>query len=413
MNLAQFFNYLTSNRWLWRSTLALLFLLPILLVLPHARSLVVRNAVVTAYLGHINAPISGRIETINSPAGSAAQQDVPAMIIQNDRLSRGHLARLEARHAAAELEVTQMRASLDRVRTLASIRHTDQEEFVAAVAAELTLQLQQAQNNLPAHEAELAAATAGLQRAQSLQSRGQLSPAELESAQADYENALAALSGNQLQRERLAQQLKEIRKGVFQINVPDGVLLTRQLAQQLDLEMIQLERQLRASETGLFTLRAEHDAVALGFERASRAEIDLNPGATVWSVYASTGAWTSAGAAIMSVVNCDRLMVDIAVDDATLELIGPGQKVRVRLFGTYEYIDGEVMLVRGSAGLGDTPVLAAEVPDRGYRKGRVLARLDRTPRANQAAQSCAIGRTAYAEFEDISVLETILYPLFR
>jgi multidrug efflux pump subunit AcrA (membrane-fusion protein) len=413
LNSAQFFSYLTGNRWLWRSTLALLFLLPILVVLPHARSLVVRNAVVTAYLGHINAPINGRIESINSPAGSAAQQGVPAMIIQNDRISRGHLARLEARHQSAELEVEQMHASLDRVRTLTNIRHTDQEEFVAAIGAELTLQLQQAEKALPAREAELAEATAGLQRAQTLQASCQLSPAELESAQADHEGALAALSANQLQRERLAQQLKEIHKGVFQIGVPDGVLLTRQLVQQLDLEMIQLERQLRASETELLALRAEHDAAALGFERASRAEIDLEPGATVWSVYASTGAWTSAGAAIMSVVNCDRLMVDIAVDDATLELIAPGQKVRVRLFGTYEYIAGEVVLVRGSAGLGDTPVLAAEVPDRGYRKGRVLARLDASTRANQAAQSCAIGRTAYAEFEDISVLETILYPLFR
>jgi multidrug resistance efflux pump len=413
MDTARFINYLTGNRWLWRSTLALLLLLPIVLVLPHTRSLVVRNAVVTAYLAHINAPINGQVERINSPPGSAAQLGVPAMVIHNERVSRGHLAQLEVRVQSAAQEVEHMRASLERVRRLTGIRHTDQEEFVTAIRQELTLQLQQAQSTLPALESELAAAQAGLQRAQALQSRDMQSAADLEQAQAAYDRAVAELSGNQRQRERLTLQLEEINKGVFQIPVPDGVLLTRTLAQQLDIEMIQVERQLRASEADLLALSEERDAVALHFQRASTAAIELMPGSTVWSVYASTGAWTSAGMPVMSVVNCQQLMVDIAVDDATLELIEQGQRVRVRLFGTFEYLDAEVVLVRGSAGLGDMPVLAAEVQDRGYRKGRVLASLDHPPRSAGPGQSCAIGRTAYAEFEGLNLLELLVYPLFR
>lgn len=413
MNTSEFFKRLSGNRRTWRTALALLFLLPVLLVLPHARSLVVRNAVITSYLGDIKSPINGRIEHINFPPGSLAKAHVPAIVIHNDRISRGNLAQLEARHQAAELEVDRMRASLERVHAMAASRHTDLEEIVEAIAADLNRQLQQADNEAHAREADLQSASSALQRAQALNQQKLLSEAAVEIAEAAYENALAARSGNRLTRKRLAQQLEEIRRDVFQIDLPDGVLFTRQLVQQLDLEVIQLERQLRASEAELQSLGAEYTAAATAFERASVADVEVQAGSGIWNVYTTAGTWTTEGSTLLSVVNCERLLVDIAVDDATLELIEPGQGVRVRLFGTFNYLAGEVVLVRGSAGLGDLPVLAAEVQDRGYRNGRVLARLDPSQPAGKPGQSCAIGRTAYAEFEDINLFQMLFYPLFR
>lgn len=397
----------------WRAFLLLAFLLPVLLVLPHARSLVVRNAVITAYLGDIRAPITGRIEAIPLPPGAVSREGEPAMTLRNDRVSRSALARLEARVKEAERAAMQIRDRLVSMRALAAARRLEQDAFVEAVALDLSRKAQQAEDETPAREAELKAASSALQRARSVHDQGLLAPAELETAQAEYERAQAAASANQLDRERLDQQLREIRHGVFQIDIPDGVLLTRQMAQQLDLEVIQIERQALESETEWKSLQAEYEAALTAFQRLSDATIDLPAGLTVWNVYVTRSAWVNEGSLLLSVVDCSNVMADIAIDDATLELIQPGQKVNLRLFGSFDYHSASVVLVRGSAGLGDAPVLAAEVNPRGDRMGRVLVKLDQPPRENLGGQSCDIGRTAYAEFEDISVLQTILFPLFR
>jgi len=413
MDVPQLLMRLTQNRWAWRTFLALVALVPVLLVLPHARSLVVRNAVITAYLGDIKAPIDGRIETIDVSPGSVARAGQAAMAIHNVRVNRGELAGLEVRLGQAESQISRLRENLASVSKLASARNTQQDDFVDAVERDLRRRLRDAEDETPAREADLKAAESSLERVRNLAADDLASPAELESADAAYQQAVADRASNQLLRRRLAEQLEEIEKGVFQIDQPDGIMFTRQMAQQLDLEVIRLEQTLRDRETEWKALEAEYAAAKIAWENSAHAEIELKPGATVWNVYATRGTWTTEGTVLMSVVDCSNLMADIAVDDATLELIEPGQKVRLRLFGTFESVSATVVLVRGSAGLGDIPVLAAEVHNRGDRKGRVLARLDESRLAGLAENSCAIGRTTYAEFEGISVLETILYPLFR
>ncbi len=413
MDAAQILKILTSNRRAWRTLLVLVFVLPVLLVLPHARSLIVRNAVITAYLGEIKAPINGRIEEIALTPGTRSKAGELAMSIRNQRISRTELARLEVQRRESALAAEQARAELDTVKAMAAARDAERDAFVQAVNQDLTKKLQMAQSDAPARVAELKAAKRDLERARTLIDKKLASPADLEAADAAYQAAVAAKSANELMRERLQQQLAEIQHGVFQIDVPDGVLLTRQMAQQVDLEVVHLTQALNDREAAASSAAAEYQAADRAYRNASGADIELAPGLTLWNVYATQGSWVTEGTTVMSVVDCSRLMADIAVDDATLELIKPGQKVRLRLFGTFEYHSATVMLVRGSAGLSDTPVLATAIADRGDRKGRVLARVDDSALAGMPGSSCGIGRTAYAEFEGISLLQTFLYPLFR
>jgi hypothetical protein len=43
----------------------------------------------------------------------------------------------------------------------------------------------------------------------------------------------------------------------------------------------------------------------------------------------------------------------------------------------------------------------------------VLARLGPSELASKPGSSCGIGRTAYAEFEDLNLFEILILPLFR
>ena len=149
----------------WKIFLALAFTIPIILVLPHARSFVVRNAVTTTYLSNLNAPISGQVTDIEVFPGAVSQAGTAVVSIHNDRVDESRLARLRVINAEGQAQV-------ERVRKLFA--------------------------------------------------DGLLSQADLETSEAIYESAMADFSGIELERKRLEQQLSKISQAVFQVDTPDG-----------------------------------------------------------------------------------------------------------------------------------------------------------------------------------------------
>jgi multidrug resistance efflux pump len=409
----EYLQRLVQNQRAWRLTITGMIVIPILLVLPHARSLIVRNAVTTAYLFSLKAPISGQVQDISVVAGSVSKEGEPLLSLRNDRVDGSRVARLEVITGRAQEEVNQLRGQLESVRALARTRKLEYENNIKSVKQDVLSQLQTASDRTQARAAALKDAQGKLERARRLFDEGQLSPSELETAEAVYQDARAEHSAIELQRLRLSERLEEIDLGVFQVNIPDGVLMTRQATQELGLEVMRLERELERSEANLQAIIAETQAAREAYNKRSEAELRLQPGKTVWKVHATAGTWVDEGDTLLEFVDCSGLMLDIAVDDATLELIEPGHKVRLRLFGSFTYRSAEVILVRGSAGMGATSVLAAEVRNRGSREGRVLARLGPSELASKPGSSCGIGRTAYADFEDLNLFEILILPLFR
>jgi len=405
---------LVENPRAWRLTLLAVIVIPILVVLPHARSLIIRNAVVTAHLSHLKAPISGDIEVINAVAGSVSEESVPLLSIVNPKVDGSRVARLEVLRHSAEREVQQLRAQLELVRAVAATRNAEYESNVSSVTQDLNSQLQTVTDRANARSAALREAEGNLERVRSLFKSELLSPSDVEAAEAAYENAKAEYSANALEQKRLTERMDEIRSGVFQVDIPEGVLMTRQAAQELNLEVLGLERALETAEANLEATNAETESARVSYQERAATEVRLPTGKTIWRVHASTGTWTTEGTHLLSFVDCSALMVDIAMDDATLELIEPGSEVHVRMFGSFKHRTARVILVRGSAGLASDPsVLAAEVENRGSRKGRVLARLDPSEMSEMPSAFCGIGRTAYAEFEDLNLFEILILPLFR
>lgn len=391
-----------------------MILIPILFVLPHARSLVVRNAVTTAYLSVMRAPISGFVQEISTESGSLSVDGKPLVTIRNDRVDGSRVARLEVLQDRAQKEVDQLRSQLESLRILADTRNREYWSNVDSAKQDLVSELQIVTDRSRASESALKEAQGNRERVRRLYESELLSISDVEAAEAAFERALAERSANELERVRLTGRLEEIDQGVFQVDIPEGVLLTRQAAQDLDLEFMRLHRELERSEANWQATIAETEAARASFNKRAAADISLPAGKKIWRVRATAGTWANEGSTLLTFVDCERLMVDIAVDDATLELIEAGSRVRIRLFGAFDYRTAKVILVRGSAALGsDSSVLAAEVENRGPRKGRVLARLDPSDLSEKTPASCGIGRTAYAEFEDLNLFELLILPLFR
>jgi len=405
---------LVGNRRAWRWTVAAVIVLPILFVVPHARSLVVRNAVTTAYLFSMKTPISGHIREVAAEAGAVTADGMTLVSIHNDKVDGSRVARLEVLQDRAQEEVEQLQLQLQALRNLADTRNREYLSNVSSAEQDLVSQLQIVTDRTQASASALTEAQGNRERIRRLYESELLSISDVEAAEAAYERALADRSANELERIRLTGRLEEIDQGVFQVDIPEGVLLTRQAAQDLDVELMRLQLETQRSEANLQATIAETTAARAAFDRQAAADLRLPAGKKVWEVHATPGTWATEGGTLLTFVDCERLMVDIAVDDATLELIEPGSDVRVRLFGSFAYRPAKVMLVRGSAALNsDSSALAAEVENRGARKGRVLARLEPSDLSEKPPASCGIGRTAYAEFEDLNLFELLILPIFR
>lgn len=412
-NLIDWITNLTTRKWPWRLTLTAAFLLPVILVLPHARSLVVRNAVVTAYVAEYRAPIGGRVTAVNVVPGARASSQEPAVALFNDRADGSRVARLEIEAAGRAEQVNALRERVEDLRAVREMQQAQLGTYDLALASEATKMLEIARQEALAADADLAAATSNHERALSLREDGLVSAAEMERAEAQYKSAQARYAAAQLRQQRLEEQVEEVRQGVFQLDAPDGVHSNLQLAQSLSLALVDLERQLALDEAEWHATEAEYQEATREHLANTKAEIFLPDDATVWEVFTSPSVWVEEGSRLLAAVDCTELYVDIAMDDAVLELIEPGHKVRMRVFGSFEFTEATVTLVRGSNGLQGGPKLAAEISDRGSRKGRVLARLDESRLTGMDSQSCGIGRTSYAEFEDIGLFKIMFHPLFN
>ena len=413
MNVLDLVRKLARNERLTKVVLIASIVLPIILVLPHARSLVVRNAITTAYLSSLNAPIEGIIESIDVAPGSESGSGLVAATIYNSQADRSRVSRLEVIAIEAEVDVRRVQAQVDSVRGTLEARQAELVSYVRAMDQELGKRLNALNERAKALDAALTEARSNLARTQSLHDEGLLSASDLESAEASFHEAQANQADNSLERSRILQQLGEIQEGVFQIDIPEGVLGTRQSLEALEFKSIELEQMLGEKVAQARAAKAEYQAAKEALEQKVETEVRLPAGKTVWNIHAAEGSWIDKGGLLLTYVDCARMMLDIAVDDATLELIEPGMTVEFRLFGSFDYLTARVALIRGSAALFRESELVAEIEERGFRKGQVLATLETSEMTEQGFESCEIGRTAYAEFEGISMLEMIFYPLFR
>lgn len=232
--------------------------------------------------------------------------------------------------------------------------------------------------------------------------------------EADYHEALAKVNATRMEMGELRYQMTMLEKQLFPPDLSDGILQVQNLINRLELDISQGKRELAARKTELSIDAARLKALRADFNhRMARAEVSLPKTALVLAVAAEKGQELIKGDPLLSYIDRSRLMVEVAVDDATLELIRPGHPVRIRLFGSNRFIPGAVIQKLGSGSKRPPDRFAAGVKIKGDRDGLVLVSIKDEHLYKNTAGFCGIGRTAYAEFEDIGLMELFFGTFLR
>jgi multidrug resistance efflux pump len=150
------------------------------------------------------------------------------------------------------------------------------------------------------------------------------------------------------------------------------------------------------------------DAAREAFKLKQKAPVLAPTGVTIRSIIIGRGATVGIGDPIAKWIDCNEVLVDAPVSDATLPLIELGSKAEVILEGEGKWRQAEVIALRGAAETLDATDLAAVAKGRQKGDAQVLLKLD-TQRTSFA--SCPVGYAAYVHFPNAGLLAVLLARL--
>ncbi|SMF04419.1 HlyD family secretion protein [Desulfovibrio gilichinskyi] len=365
-------------------------LLPLPSIANYMQRFVVRNGIVTAFRYEVHAPIDGVVENLSVRPGSVPGVK-PVLLLGNRRMT--------GQHEALEQELTSLEQSLKQSIEI-------RVEYLDRISRDLDQSLGILRARLIGEKAAQEESEHRRDRTLKLVKSSVATKEDADRVESEYRKDEAKVKTTQLEIIQLKERRQMLDKGMIPQDLSDGVLQVQSRINILQQSILACKRRMSETETGIIDNSVpSKDSKQNINNRSARASVMIPDTSVIWEVDVQNGMEVSKGDRILSYIDRSRLMVEVSVDDAVLELLKPGHPVKIRLFGKTNFIEGKVSRIMGSAGIWHSSLLAASIKQRAVRDGRVLVQIEDKELYNDVEKFCGVGRTAYAEFEGIGLLE--------
>ena len=401
-----------KNKWFAWFLVMVVLLLPTPALFRYLRTFIVRNAVVTAYIYDVRAPIDGVVVSMNATPGTIPGPS-PVVVLKNFRTARSDIDTLEARYREKTKSVAFLQQELDILQSRMAVSESRLSDYRTLLQHDLDQTVAILKARQEGQEARLKEAAQLRTRNSHLIKINAVALADFDRIEADYLHAESLVQSTRLEQKQIGHRRQMLRNDLFPSDLSDGVLQIQNQINTLFISILEYRRRIQEAEADLAADTVSLQAARADLERRSAADVQLPDTSLIWEVDVETGMEVAKGDRILSCIDRRSLMVDVAIDDSTLALIHPGHPVRIRLFGSGRFIDGKVISVSGSAADRSAVRFAATVKARSVRDGHVLVRIDDPELYQDAARFCGVGHTAFAEFEGIGLIEQYLGTFLR
>jgi multidrug resistance efflux pump len=352
------------------------------------------DAVVSAYVLDVRAPIEGVIAGLPHASGSAVRVGDVLGGLRNDLVDHQHLDDLRTLESVAasnaSADETELHAlAIQRDALLARAgAHAD------AVSIRLAHAVDEAKSTQAALEVQLAQAQRDLQRGTSLHNDGIIAPADYERlvtaetvAKRNAEAQNAAVVSLQ------AQHVSAMHGLLSEPGTNNDVAYSRQRADELSTKIAEVQRSLAASRA---QAAEAHAAVAAESARATQlhgTEVRSPIDGEVWQVNAMDGERIGAGNPLLTLVDCSRQFLLVEVPQDRLPQLAVGSEAHFRLAGeTIERV-GTVMAASGDPQKEVNHKFAA-FPMQDTSQELATVRVSVDAPADGTSPVCAVGRSA-------------------
>lgn len=396
----------TQNAWAARSRLASAALLRRLLKLAaacgvlaagayavwSAQGFVVSdNAVVSAYLTSLRAPIEGYVSDRPMPVGAEIRGGDILATMTNPLVDNEHLTDLEDR----EKRLAQEGAAIIRERDVLEATRRDllqrAEEHRRAMLARLSGEVTSAQMTLEAKLAESEQAKREYHRKAELAHSGTASAADLDRSQYAAEaldRQVRSLAG---QLVSMQAQVTAADHGILTEDGGNDVPYSVQRADEVRLRIADLDRALETAREDAEEAKSRAVSERQRIAMLRSATLAAPSAGMLWKVGASNGERIGTGDTAAELVDCGSEFLVAAVPQKAYSNIVLGGEARFRLSGETAERTGKIISIIGDTSLVGDRNLAAVPVDQ--HQPTVMVRIAVPPSPNTAV-GCLVGRTA-------------------
>jgi len=366
--------------------------------LPYVGYRISSSAFVNAELVRIASPISGRLTRELPRKGDFIEKTEAVTLIETLSRDQRHLLDLVSRQTIAKERAELARRQLAEI---ASIDHQLKKRakiYRDGMIERLKHERDQAQAEKTGCFAEARERREVSSRMEQLTKSGLAS--QIRSAEAS-----ALLEATSTRCEMASAKLRRLEADLASAH--DGVILgdgandapysqqqrDRLMLRRQELETKALEESLLASQ-----IASELMEERKRLDRLSHFDISLPADHVVWSVAASPGSTVSEGQTVLDLAACEHRFVAVELPEREFERVKPGAPALVRLIGSNDWTQGQILQVRGSAARTDDRLLAAQVQRPDPNSITVEIGL---PQATKSDRNnfCNIGRLAEVRFQ--------------
>jgi multidrug resistance efflux pump len=368
---------------------------------PYLRSIVVRDAAVTTWINSAASPIDGVI-TQSLRIGDRVGADGRIFTVKNPRADTSAVVRAQADLDRARERLASIGRVVGEIETLARARAERAARYASLFKNNLDVKVGGMGDYVELGKRQLELERKEAARRARLLTDGLETPAGAEAQLGRVAELERMIVDMDTGRNRSTLHRGAADTGVFFLD--DG---SDGGAEQRSLEETRLALDRARSDLAVARRDVEGAQQVLAaaerlFDQTQTASVAVPEGAIVWSHTLGATANVTTGASVAAWIDCRILLVDAPVSDIELALLRPGAPADVVLEGERRARRGTIAFMRGAASILGSADLAAVAKGRRAGEGQALVTL--TPEPDDA-QACPVGRAAFVDFPDVSVLD--------
>jgi multidrug resistance efflux pump len=349
------------------------------------------NAVVSAYVTSLRAPIEGYVSGGRIQVGAEIGQGDILATVTNPRVDDQRLADLQERVQRLALEKAAIMRQHDTLDATWRELMQRAEDYRRAMLARLSGQLESTEKNLGARLSESEQAKREFARKSHLVRSGTASIADLDKAHYAYESLDRQTQSLAGQLTSVKAELEATTHGMTINSGGNDVAYSVQRADEVRLRLADLDRALDtvtgdAAET---SSRIKAETRRIGLLRS--AAVTAPSAGMLWKVGTSDGERLGTGDTTAEIVDCGAAFLVATIPQSAYADVVLGGEARFRLSGEATERTGTIVSVTSDASLiGDRNLAAVPVDQ---HKPTAIVRIAVPPSRNIAAE-CLVGRSA-------------------
>jgi multidrug resistance efflux pump len=348
------------------------------------------NAVVTAHVVSLRAPIEGLVTTNAAAVGNPVSAGIMLAEVTNsladDRQAaslRAHVARLAADLAAAQQEHATLAAMLDDLNQRVARHRT-------AKLAQLAWDLARVDRDRAAKQQELDQLVRDMQRKVAL--RGTVSESDIETSETAVRVAAQQVASLDQQKGSAEVAAQSVEAGVLvEANSANDVAYSDQRADEVRERLADLTRTISDMRAASAEAQDQLAAETAMLQRLHAAIITVPSPGMIWRAGAAMGERVAPGDLLAQIVDCGAASLAVAVPQNRLPDIDLNALATFRLSGEHQDRSGRILAITGdSAVRGDAALATAPAAE----TSPVASVLVAVPASPNISGGCLVGRTA-------------------